>query len=397
MTEARPCILVLNAGSSSLKFALFDVDAGDPGLQARWRGKIDGIGGSSPTWSDISTDQAMPLVLDVERPFRAALDEVRKRIGEYTSTSSLRAVAHRVVHGGSHYFAPTRVTPEVLEELHRLIPLAPLHQPSTLEGIESFFSSHPDVPQIACFDTGFHHGMPLVEQLLPLPYDAWERGLRRYGFHGLSFEYQSIALPRRHGDLARGRTLVAHIGSGASLCAMRDLRSVATTMGFSALDGLMMGTRCGSLDPGVVLSLLETGRFTVPRLGQLLYKESGLLGVSGESSDPRILLASEGHNPRAKIALELYVHRMVREIGALGAVLGGIDLLVFTAGIGEHNAVIRERVCAALGLFGIRLDGAANARHAPVISAADSATVVAIEPTNEEWLAALRANELTRP
>ncbi len=397
MSDPRPCILVLNAGSSSLKFALYDVDAGDPAEQSRWRGKIDGIGGSSPSWTDNRSEHARPLGLDAEHPFRAALDEVRKHIGEYTPTSSLRAVAHRVVHGGSRYFAPTRVNADVLEELRRLIPLAPLHQPSTLEGIESFFDSHPDVPQIACFDTGFHHGMPLVEQLLPLPYDAWERGLRRYGFHGLSYEYQSIALVRRHGDLARGRVLVAHIGSGASLCAMRGLRSVATTMGFSALDGLMMGTRCGSLDPGVVLSLLETGRFSLERLGQLLYRESGLLGVSGESSDPRVLLATEGHNPRAKLALDLYVHRIVREIGALGAVLGGLDLLVFTAGIGEHNAVIRERVCAALGLFGIRLDECANARHAPVISAADSACVVAIEPTNEEWLAALRANELTRP
>ncbi|MFA7319933.1 MAG: acetate/propionate family kinase [Dokdonella sp.] len=397
MSDPRPCILVLNAGSSSLKFALYDVDAGDPAEQSRWRGKIDGIGGSSPSWTDNRSEHARPLVLDAEHPFRAALDEVRKHIGEYTPTSSLRAVAHRVVHGGSRYFAPTRVNADVLEELRRLIPLAPLHQPSTLEGIESFFDSHPDVPQIACFDTGFHHGMPLVEQLLPLPYDAWERGLRRYGFHGLSYEYQSIALVRRHGDLARGRVLVAHIGSGASLCAMRGLRSVATTMGFSALDGLMMGTRCGSLDPGVVLSLLETGRFSLERLGQLLYRESGLLGVSGESSDPRVLLATEGHNPRAKLALDLYVHRIVREIGALGAVLGGLDLLAFTAGIGEHNAVIRERVCAALGLFGIRLDDSANARHAPVISAADSACVVAIEPTNEEWLAALRANELTRP
>src|SRR5690606_21486242 len=264
---------VLNAGSSSLKFALYDVDAGDPAEQSRWRGKIDGIGGSSPSWTDNRSEHARPLVLDAEHPFRAALDEVRKHIGEYTPTSSLRAVAHRVVHGGSRYFAPTRVNADVLEELRRLIPLAPLHQPSTLEGIESFFDSHPDVPQIACFDTGFHHGMPLVEQLLPLPYDAWERGLRRYGFHGLSYEYQSIALARRHGDLARGRVLVAHIGSGASLCAMRGLRSVATTMGFSALDGLMMGTRCGSLDPGVVLSLLETGRFSLERLGQLLYRE----------------------------------------------------------------------------------------------------------------------------
>ena len=397
MSDPRPCILVLNAGSSSLKFALYDVDAGDPAEQSRWRGKIDGIGGSSPSWTDNRSEHARPLVLDAERPFRAALDEVRTRIGEYTPTSSLRAVAHRVVHGGSHYFAPTRVNADVLEELRRLIPLAPLHQPSTLEGIESFFDSHPDVPQIACFDTGFHHSMPLVEQMLPLPYEAWERGLRRYGFHGLSYEYQSIALVRRHGDLARGRVLVAHIGSGASLCAMRGLRSVATTMGFSALDGLMMGTRCGALDPGVVLSLLETGRFTTERLGQLLYRESGLLGVSGESSDPRVLLATEGHNPRAKIALELYVHRIVREVGALAAVLGGLDLLVFTAGIGEHNAVIRERVCGALGLFGIRIDDRANANHAPVISAVDSACVVAIEPTNEEWMAALRANELTRP
>lgn len=397
MSDPRPCILVLNAGSSSLKFALYDVDAGDPAEQSRWRGKIDGIGGSSPSWTDNRSEHARPLVLDAEHPFRAALDEVRKHIGEYTPTSSLRAVAHRVVHGGSRYFAPTRVNADVLEELRRLIPLAPLHQPSTLEGIESFFDSHPDVPQIACFDTGFHHGMPMVEQLLPLPYEAWERGLRRYGFHGLSYEYQSIALLRRHGDLARGRVLVAHIGSGASLCAMRGLRSVATTMGFSALDGLMMGTRCGALDPGVVLSLLETGRFSLERLGQLLYRESGLLGVSGESSDPRVLLATEGHNPRARLALDLYVHRIVREVGALAAVLGGLDLLVFTAGIGEHNAVIRERVCGALGLFGIRIDDSANARDAPVISAVDSACVVAIEPTNEEWMAALRANELTRP
>ncbi|HET9033213.1 MAG TPA: acetate/propionate family kinase [Dokdonella sp.] len=396
MSDADACVLVLNAGSSSLKFALYDVGAGEPAQQARWRGKIGGIGSSSPVWTDNSDAAPVALVLDAERPFRAALEEVRNRIPLHVKDGTLRGVAHRVVHGGSRYFAPTRVDQVVLDELRRLIPLAPLHQPSTLEGIESFFSSHPDVPQIACFDTGFHHGMPMVEQLLPLPYDAWERGLRRYGFHGLSYEYQSIALVRRHGDLARGRTLVAHIGSGASLCAMRNLRSVATTMGFSALDGLMMGTRCGSLDPGIVLSLLETGRFSTARLGQLLYKESGLLGVSGESSDPRLLLAIEDTNPRARIALDLYVHRIVREIGALAAVLGGLDLLVFTAGIGEHNAIIRERICSALGLFNIHLDAAANASHAAVISAADSGSVVAIEPTDEEWVAALRAIELIR-
>jgi acetate kinase len=270
MIDASSCILVLNAGSSSLKFALYDVGAGEPGEQARWRGKIDGIGGSSPTWSDNRSEHARALVLDAERPFRAASMKCAAH-WQYTPTSSLRAVAHRVVHGGSRYFAPTRVNADVLEELRRLIPLAPLHQPSTLEGIESFFDSHPDVPQIACFDTGFHHGMPLVEQLLPLPYDAWERGLRRYGFHGLSYEYQSIALVRRHGDLARGRVLVAHIGNGASLCAMRELRSVATTMGFGPLsdDGHAL---CSRSRRGP--SPLETGRRSV---GPVAVPESGLL------------------------------------------------------------------------------------------------------------------------
>ena len=394
MKAHTSCVLALNAGSSSLKFALFDLERGKPALQARWRGRIEGIGGSATTYLDNLDRQPVALVLDEERPFHAALEHIRRAIEHHVPAGSLRAVAHRVVHGGSHYFAPTRVTASVLADIRLLIPLAPLHQPFTLEAIDSMLSSHPDVPQIACFDTGFHHTVPLVEQLLPLPYEAWERGLRRYGFHGLSYEYQSIALLRRHGDLARGRTLVAHIGSGASLCAMRDLRSVATTMGFSALDGLMMGTRCGSLDPGVVLSLMETGRFSTERLGQLLYKESGLLGVSGVSSDPRVLLATEDTNPRSKMALDLYVRRIVREVGALGAILGGIDLVVFTAGVGEHNAVIRERVCTELGLFGIRLDAAANAAHAPIISSIDSATVVAIEPANEEWLAALRASEM---
>jgi acetate kinase len=394
MRSEKHSVFVVNTGSSSLKFALFDIADGEPVRPARWQGKIEGIGSSSPLWIDPALGQPLALNLDPEQPFHAALDLVREKLEAHAPASSLFAVAHRVVHGGSHFFAPTRVDPAVIEELRRLIPLAPLHQPFTLEAIESFFASHPGVPQVACFDTGFHQTVPMIEQLLPLPYDAWERGLRRYGFHGLSYEYQAIALPLRHGDLARGRTLVAHIGSGASLCAMRDLRSIATTMGFSALDGLMMGTRCGSLDPGVMLSLMETGRFTPHRLGQLLYKESGLLGVSGVSPDPRVLLAIEETNARAKLALELYVRRMVREIGALGVILGGIDLLVFTAGVGEHNATIRERVCRELGLFGISLDYEANARHAAVISAPDSRTVVAVEPTNEEWLAALRAVQL---
>ena len=394
MTRPASSILVLNAGSSSLKFALFDAGHRKPPLQPHWRGRIEGIGGTSTTYVDSLQPQPSALVLDEERPFHAALEHIREVITSHVPAGGLHAVAHRVVHGGSHYFKPTRLSAGVLADLRRLIPLAPLHQPFILEAIDSLLSSHPQVPQVACFDTGFHQSVPMVEQMLPLPYDAWERGLRRYGFHGLSYEYQAIALRKRHGDLARGRTLVAHLGSGASLCAMRDLRSVATTMGFSALDGLMMGTRCGALDPGVVLSLMETGRFTIQRMAQLLYRESGLLGVSGVSSDPRVLLATEATNPRSKMALDLYVRRIVREIGALGAILGGIDLLVFTAGIGEHNAVIRERVCAELGLFNIRLDAAANAAHAPVISNTDSASVVAVEPTNEEWMAASHAAAL---
>jgi acetate kinase len=260
--------------------------------------------------------------------------------------------------------------------------------------MDRLMAERPGLPQVACFDTAFHHTMPDVEQMLPLSWDAWERGIRRYGFHGLSYEYQSIALAERHGDLARGRTIVAHLGSGASLCGMLDLKSVATTMGFSALDGLMMGTRTGALDPGAVIYLMEIEKLSLGEVGKLLYHGSGLLGISGISSDPRILLQQETDEPRARAALALYVRRVVREIGSVSAALGGLDLLVFTAGIGEHNAVLRERICTTLGYIGVAIDPVANGTHAPVISAKDSPAVVAVEPTNEEWIAALRAKEL---
>jgi len=224
-----------------------------------------------------------------------------------------------------------------------------------------------------------------------LPHAYWERGVRRYGFHGLSYEYMSIALAERHGDAARGRTIVAHLGSGASLCAMRGLQSVATTMGFSALEGLMMGTRCGSLDPGVLLYLMRAEKLGAAELEQLLYRESGLLGVSGVSPSPKALLEAERSNLRARASLELYVRRIVREIGALTAVLGGLDMLAFTAGVGEHSAVLRERICAALGWLGLELDAAANSANAATISRAGSRVRVAVEPTNEEWIAASHA------
>ena len=370
-------ILVLNCGSSSIKFALFDADADGPPRQARWTGKLDGIGGE-------------------KRPYAAALQEVRATVERQTGGVPPTAIAHRVVHGGTKYAAPVCLDAAVLADLKGYIPLAPLHQPYALQAIEVLLAELPDMPQVACFDTAFHRTLPQVENMLPLTYEHWERGVRRYGFHGLSYEYMAIALAERHGDAARGRTIVAHIGSGASLCAMQELQSVATTMGFSALEGLMMGTRCGSLDPGVLLYLMQSEKMGAGDLAQLLYRQSGLLGVSGVSSSPQVLLEAESRNPRARAALELYVRRIVREIGALTAVLGGLDMLAFTAGVGEHSAVLRGRICAALGWLGIELDDKANAKHAQTISRAGSRVRVAVEPTDEEWIAASHAWRVLR-
>ena len=384
-------VLVLNCGSSSIKFALFDAGQDPLPRQPAWNGKVQGIGGPSPTYGETGIEPA-PVSLDPERPYLSALQRIREGVLARLGGRRLAAIAHRVVHGGSRYFAPTRVDAAVLADLEGYIPLAPLHQPFALEAIAILLRERPDIPQVACFDTGFHHTLPDVEKLLPLPWDAWQRGLRRYGFHGLSYEYMATALPERHGDLARGRVVVAHLGSGASLCAMQGLRSVATTMGFSALDGLMMGTRTGALDPGALLYLMEIEKLSLEEVGQMLYHRSGLLGVSGISSEPRVIVRHEDDageaGGRARLALELYVRRIVREIGALAAVLGGLDLLVFTAGVGEHNAFVRERVCRDLAFLGIALDQGANAADAPIISSDASRVRVGVEPTNEEWVAA---------
>ena len=388
---ASDVILVLNCGSSSIKFALFDAATIPMPRQPLWSGKVQGIGGPTPTF-DEAGQPPQPITLDTEHPNTAALALIRERVLKRLQGQRPCAVAHRVVHGGQHYFAPTLVTQQVIDELRGYIPLAPLHQPFPLKAMSLLMQQHPDVPQVAVFDTAFHRTAEPVEQMFALPWSAWERGVRRYGFHGLSYDYMGHALPERHGDAARGRTIVAHLGSGASLCAMRDLESVATTMGFSALDGLMMGTRTGALDPGAVLYLMEIEKLSLDEVGQLLYHRSGLLGVSGISPEPRRIVeheADEGEaGERARLALELYVRRIVREIGALVAVLGGLDMLVFTAGVGEHNDFIRERVCAGLAFLGVRLDAAANAGDAPIVSVADSRVLVGVEPTNEEWVAA---------
>ncbi|WP_434547603.1 acetate/propionate family kinase [Paracandidimonas soli] len=399
MTASRSdfLVLVLNCGSSSIKFAVFDA-SGDPLPRTPlWNGKVQGIGGPTPDFGETGVEPYR-IELDAAHPYRSALAVIRQHVLARLDGRPLGAIAHRVVHGGSKYFRPIRVDGDILADLESYIPLAPLHQPFALEAIAILLNERPGLPQIACFDTGFHHTVPQVEQILPLPFDAWQRGLRRYGFHGLSYEYMATALAERHGDAARGRTIVAHLGSGASLCAMRNLESAATTMGFSALEGLMMGTRTGSLDPGAILYLMEIEKLSLEQVGRILYHQSGLLGVSGISPEPRVIVRHEQDEgetgERARIALDLYVRRIVKEIGALTAVLGGLDMLIFTAGVGEHNAFIRERICRDLAFLGVALDEPANTDNAPVISARDSAVLIGIEPTNEEWVAARHAVRL---
>jgi acetate kinase len=383
-------ILVLNCGSSSIKFAIFDGGVQPLAREPLWSGQLEGIGAAKARL--VASDAAsVALELDRAHPYHDALQRVRTRVHARTGGRAPSVVAHRVVHGGSKYTAPVRVDRALLQELRGYVPLAPLHQPFALDAIEILLDDAPGLPQVACFDTAFHGTLPPVEQMLPLPQALADRGIRRYGFHGLSYEYMAVALPERHGAAASGRTLVAHLGSGASLCAMHGLRSVATTMGFSALDGLMMGTRCGSLDAGVLLHLLQAEKMSAEQLTHLLYRESGLFGVSGLSASAQVLLAAEDTHPRARAALDLYVRRVVREIGALTAVLGGLDMLAFTAGVGEHSAVLRKRICAALGWLGVRLDDAANDAHALTISTKGSRVRVVVEPTNEDWVGALHA------
>lgn len=396
MSAALPppssALLVLNCGSSSIKFALFDAGCAVQDLPRRawWGGKLQGIGSSSLALST-SEGEALTLPASVERPYELGLQHILAATQRRLGAVPLRAVVHRVVHGGERFVRPMLLELPVLEQLRALVPLAPLHQPYALDAAELLLRHWPALPQLACFDTAFHHELPLEEQLLPLPHALREQGLRRYGFHGLSYEYQALVLPQRHGAAAQGRCLVAHLGSGASLCAMQGGRSLATTMGFSALDGLMMGTRTGALDPGVLLYLMQGLQWDAERIARVLYSESGLLGVSGVSAEPRVLLAREAQDPRAAAALALYVQRIVREVGALVALLGGLDLLVFTAGVGEHQAEIRRRVVSRLGFVGAVLDEQANAAHAALISAPASAVALAVEPTNEEWVMARHA------
>jgi acetate kinase len=373
-------VLVVNAGSSSVKFSVYDADAHVVLL----RGQVQAIGEASVRF-DARDAQGAPLAVPPCPPgadHAAAIDHVLGVIAMQPSNVALVAAGHRVVHGGPDHAAPVVVDERVLAELSAYVPLAPLHQPHNVAAIEAVARRAPALPQVACFDTAFHRSQPACAQLFALPPEITARGVRRYGFHGLSYEYVAGALRELDPDAARGRTIVAHLGNGASMCAMQDGRSVATTMGFTPLDGLVMGTRAGALDPGVVLHLQRALGHSLADVERLLYHRAGLLGVSGVSADMRTLLASD--DPRAAQAVEMFCYRAVREIGSLAAALGGLDALVFTGGIGEHAAPVRERIVQPLGWLGVATDAQANASHGPRIGAAGSRVAVWVVPTDEE-------------
>jgi acetate kinase len=385
-------IAVLNAGSSSVKFSVF-VDSGT--LQLQLRGQIEGLF-TSPRF--VARDAAGAVLgenawgegsrLGHDGALDYLIDFVRERLGNL----ALAGVGHRVVHGGLEYAKPVRVDERLLAALQKYVPLAPLHQPHNLAPIRRLIERAPELPQVACFDTAFHRTHAELVQMFGLPYAMFGEGVRRYGFHGLSYEYIASVLPAYSPRAAEGRTIVLHLGNGASMCAMAGGRSVASTMGFTAVDGLMMGTRTGNLDPGVVLYLMDQRGMDARAIEKLLYNQSGLLGVSGISSDMRTLLASR--EPRAALAIDLYCYRIRRELGSLAAALGGVDALVFTGGIGENSAAIRARVLDDAAWLGVACDAAANDAGGPLLTKADSRVLALAVPTNEELMIATHTRSL---
>jgi acetate kinase len=385
--------LVLNAGSSSLKFCVFQRPEGR-NWRLEARGQIEGIG-TAPRLS-VKDEQGTKLAdeqLDQSvRDGRAAIDALASWLRSKYGGSRVLGVGHRVVHGGSQFAGPTIVSRQVMEELYKLVPLAPLHEPYNLAAIEAVFERLPDVPQVACFDTSFHRSHSAVAELIPLPRDICRSDLQRYGFHGLSYEYIASVLPEVAPEIARGRVIVAHLGSGASLCALQEGKSIDSTMAFTALDGLCMGTRPGSIDPGVVLYLFQNLGLSAKDVETILYKRSGLLGISGISNDMRDLL--DRSEPEARLAIDFFVYRIAKEMGALAAVLGGLDGLVFTAGIGENSAEVRRRICQSASWLGVGLDAEANAGRGPRISTPQSKVSVWVIPTNEELMIARHTGTL---
>ncbi len=372
-------ILVLNSGSSSIKFTLYE------GRDVQLDGQVSGLG-TAPRMELTSRRSGAPvnrpLPGDSGRSHAAALGAMLPILEEEADGRAIDAVGHRVVHGGVSFAEPVRVTPAVLEDLKALQPLAPLHQPHNIAGIEAAHGAFPEALQVACFDTAFHRKHPWVNDTFALPRHLYDQGVRRYGFHGLSYEYICSHLKQTAPEIHAGRLVVAHLGNGASMCAIRHGQSIGSTMGFTALDGLPMGTRCGQLDPGVVLYLLTTGKMSPQEISDLLYKESGLKGLSGISQDMRTL--TESDDPRAAEAIDYFVFRIRRELGGMASVLNGLDTLVFTGGIGENAALVRDKVCADQSWLGLAIDAEKNAGDGRDITAQGSRVRVMVIPTNEE-------------
>ena len=386
-------ILTLNAGSSSIKFALFERYDHPVEPELRLSGQVQSLDSStrlSAQWALEQTDRPQKVEETLEladQSFHACgFEAVFRLIDRYLPDAPITAVGHRLVHGGVHYAQPVLIDDQVLRVLDSLTPFAPLHEPHNIKGIRAALNAYPEAPQVACFDTAFHRQHSYVNDVFALPRRYYEQGVRRYGFHGLSYEYIASELAEVMPDIATGRVVVAHLGNGASMCGMIDGESVSSTMGFSALDGLPMGTRCGEIDPGVILYMLDHEGLSSERISDILYKESGLLGISGLSNDMRTL--TDSNSEEARQAVDYFVFRIRHELGGLAFALGGLDALVFTGGIGENSALVRERVCSQLDWFGVEIDPSLNADHAFEISTPDSPVRVLVMPTNEELVIA---------
>ncbi|RUX28194.1 acetate/propionate family kinase [Mesorhizobium sp. M7A.F.Ca.US.011.01.1.1] len=387
----RRSILALNAGSSSIKFALYDI-ASSQDLQLVSRGTLDL--GDTPTLRAKAADGTVQCErqLAADKPRDAAIGEMLNWVQGELGERNLLCAGHRVVHGGSEFIEPVRLTPDIIDAIDRLTPLAPLHQPRSLAPVRAIAALQPDLPQVGCFDTAFHQTIDPLARRFALPRHYEGQGLRRYGFHGLSYEYIAGRLSGISPTLAAKRTIVAHLGNGASLCALQQGKSIDTTMGFSALDGLVMGTRCGAIDPGVLLYFLLERGIAAEELQTILYEKSGLLGVSGISGDMRTLEAS--NDPRAHEAMALFAFRAAREAAALANTMGGLECLVFTAGIGERSASIRNAICEKLTWLGVVLEEHANDTHAEIISRPESTVEVRVIATDEEGVVARHSRKV---
>jgi acetate kinase len=382
-------ILVINAGSSSIKFALYRLAINQtPNAQNKplLSGKIVNIG-QCPNFKAIDTNGTNLTKHDLDvfndqTTHEDLMQWLLNWISCHNQSYTIKSVGHRVVHGGREFLTATKLTFNVVSKLKKLISLAPLHQPHNLAAIEAIFNWAPELPQVACFDTSFHHTQPAIAQLFGLPREYNDKGIIRYGFHGLSYQYIASCLPEYLGSLSEGRVIVAHLGNGASMCALNKRQSVATTMGFTALDGLIMGQRCGSLDAGVVIHLLRYYQMSIEEVEDMLYNKSGLFGVSGISNNMQVLQQSD--DPHSKQAIDLFCYRAARELASLVSTLDGLDAIVFTAGIGENSAQIRKQICTQLSWLGVTLDLNTNKRNSIVISKINSKIKVLVIPTNEE-------------